>query len=608
MRYFFRVLPYVRPYWGLGVISALVTVLTSLAGLASPWPLKILVDNVLGGHPLPPAVTAFLGPISGQPTALLVLVVVAGLGLALLQNGLNVVSNYANTALHQRIVLDFRCDMFRHAQQLSVPYHDQVSTGRLMYGINFEADASGGLVLAIQPLAESALTIVGMVWILVGIDPLLAVISLAIVPILYYSVGYYANRIQPQIMDVKGMEADALSIIHEAMQMVRVITAFGREGHEYRRYRDQGNLGVEGRIRITVRQTLFSLAVSMTTALGTALVMGFGAWHVLEGRLTVGDLLVVISYVHDVYKPLEAISYTVGSLQDRFVGLQMAFHIFDTEPTIQEDPDAVTVERSAGRVTFEDVSFSYPSRPTTLRDITFEAQPGQVVAVVGPTGAGKTTLMGLMIRFYDPDEGRVLLDGIDLRAMRLESLRAQISLVPQEPMLFSSTIGDNIRYGRLDASFDEIIQAAKDANAHDFITRLPEGYDTRVGERGAQLSGGERQRICVARAFLKDAPILILDEPTSSIDSRTEAVILDALDRLMEGRTTFVIAHRLSTVRHADLILTVDGGQLVELGTHDELIQRGGLYKQLYDVQIGQARRRRRLQTALMASEAEGAV
>lgn len=603
MSYFRKILPYVRPYWALCIASGLVTLLTSLAGLASPWPLKVLVDNVISGNPLPPPVTAILGPAAGQRASLLVIVVLAGLGLALVQNGLNVVSNYVDTTLNQRVVLDFRCDMLRHAQQLSVAYHDQVSTGRLMYGINFEADAAGGLVMAVQPLVQSALTLIGMVWILLRIDPVLALVSLAIVPMLYYSVGYYANRIQPQLVTVKNMEADCLSIIHEAMQMVRVITAFGREEHENRRYYDQGNRAVDGRIKVTFRQTLFSLAVSMTTAIGTSLVMGLGAWHALTGRLTTGDLLVVLAYVADVYKPLEAISYTIGSLQDRFVSLKMAFHIFETEPTIQEIPEPIHVDRTEGRVTFESVSFSYPGRDTTLRDITFEVQAGQVVAIVGPTGAGKTTLMSLLIRFYDPNEGRILLDGIDLRHLTLESLRSQISLVPQEPLLFTSTIADNIRYGRLEASFDEIVQAAKDANAHEFILRLPQSYDTAVGERGVQLSGGERQRICVARAFLKDAPVLILDEPTSSIDSRTESVILDALDRLMVGRTTFVIAHRLSTVRQADLILTVDGGRLVELGTHDELLELGGLYKQLYDVQVGQARRKRRLQTALMVEE-----
>jgi ABC-type multidrug transport system fused ATPase/permease subunit len=313
----------------------------------------------------------------------------------------------------------------------------------------------------------------------------------------------------------------------------------------------------------------------------------------MQGKVTAGQLLVILAYIAAVYKPLETISYTVGSLQDRFAGLQMAFHILDTTPAVREAPEPVTLGRATGHLRFEGLSFEYPGREGTLTDISFDALPSQVVAVVGPTGAGKTTLMNLIPRFYDPRSGRILLDGHDVRTLSLESLRRQISLVSQEPLLFSGTVAQNIRYGRLDATVGEIETAAIAANAHDFITRLPHGYDTEIGEQGVRLSGGERQRICVARAFLKDAPILILDEPTSSIDSKTEAVILDALDRLMVGRTTFMIAHRLSTVRHADLIVTLDRGTLVEQGTHEQLIARGGLYKQLHDVQTTQRTRKR---------------
>jgi ABC-type multidrug transport system fused ATPase/permease subunit len=276
----------------------------------------------------------------------------------------------------------------------------------------------------------------------------------------------------------------------------------------------------------------------------------------------------------------------------------MAFHILDTQPTIQEVPDAVALHEGAGRVTFEDVSFSYPERSDTLRRISFDAAPGQVIAIVGPTGAGKTTLASLIPRFYDPLSGRILVDGRDIRGLTLKSLRDHISIVPQEPLLFSGTIADNIRYGRLDATMDDLVAAATAANAHDFITGLADGYETQIGERGVRLSGGERQRLCIARAFLKNASILILDEPTASIDSRTEAVILDALDRLMLGRTTFMIAHRLSTVRHADLILALDRGAIVERGSHEELLHHGGLYAQLYDVQV---RRRERRRSALVS-------
>jgi ABC-type multidrug transport system fused ATPase/permease subunit len=389
------------------------------------------------------------------------------------------------------------------------------------------------------------------------------------------------------------MEGQTLSIVHEAMAMLRVIVAFGREDHEYERFRRQGERAVDARVRLTVNQTLFSLVVNTLTAIGTALVLGFGAYQVLRGALTVGELLVIMAYIASVYTPLESISNTLGTLKDHLISAQMGFQLLDISPEIEDAPTAVDIDRVAGRITFDNVHFSYESRTDTLKAISFEALPGQVVAIVGRTGAGKTTLASLIPRFYDPSIGRVTLDGRDLRSLTLRSLRRQISVVLQDPLLFSTTIAENIRYGRLGASDEDVIACARAANAHDFIERLPNQYETSIGERGVQLSGGERQRIAVARAFLKNAPILILDEPTSSIDSRTEGVILDALDRLMLGRTTFIIAHRLSTVRHADQILVLDHGAIVERGTHHELMRHGTYYRQLYDTQMRDAARRR---------------
>jgi ABC-type multidrug transport system fused ATPase/permease subunit len=392
-------------------------------------------------------------------------------------------------------------------------------------------------------------------------------------------------------MYVRNMECESLSIVHESISMLRVIIAFGREDHEYRRFREQGERAIDGRVRLTVHQTLFTLAVNMTTAAGTALVLWIGASHVLAGRLQLGQLLVVMAYIASVYKPLEAITHTAGTLQEKLVNLRLAFHLLGTQPEIADAPAAITVGRARGEVILDNVHFSYQGRVDTLSGISFEARAGQVIAIVGPTGAGKTTLVSLVPRFYEQRCGQILLDGIDTRQITLRSLREQISLVLQEPLLFSGTIADNIRYGRLEATMEEVVEAARNANAHDFIMRLPNQYETELGERGAKISGGERQRVCIARAFLKDAPLLILDEPTSAIDSKTEAVILDALDRLMVGRTTFLIAHRLSTVRKADQILVMDGGRLVERGTHDELLRRGGLYKQLHDLQHTDRRR-----------------
>jgi ABC-type multidrug transport system fused ATPase/permease subunit len=517
LSYVLRVIPYLRPYWRLGLSSVFLTIGATAFGLLSPWPLQILVDNVIGQAPLPDAIASVFGEAGSHRFLLLAVAVIAGLLIAMAGGVIHVVNSYVNTKLEQHIIADFRGDLFRHTERLSVAYRDQVSTARLMYGINFEAAAAGTLILSVQPLVQAALTLVGMVWIAFRIDSTLAWLSIAVVPLLYWSIRYYATHIQERLLQVKLMEADCLSVVHDAVCMLPVITAFQREDHELARFRGKTAHAINARVDITVRQTLFSLAVTTTTAIGTAMVLGVGAYHAIQGRISAGQLLVVLSYIAAVYKPLETISYMVGALQDNLIGLRMAFHILDTEPVVQEAANPVSIGRAVGAIRFEGVHFEYSGRTGTLKDISLDVEPGMVVAVVGPTGAGKTTLMNLVPRFYDPQHGRVLLDGHDVRTLSLESLRRQISMVSQDPILFSGTIADNIRYGRLDATMDEIVEAARAANAHDFIERLAEGYHTEIGERGVRLSGGERQRICVARAFLKDAPILVLDEPTSSI-------------------------------------------------------------------------------------------
>jgi ATP-binding cassette subfamily B protein len=577
-----RVLPYAKPYKLLVVASVALVGAGVLFGVLAPWPLAILIDTVLGREPLP----SLLGPLGGLDTyTLLVIAVVGGLVVTGLQHSFNVLDNYVNTKLEQRMALDLRSDMFQHAQRLSLGFHDQTQTGMLMYQINQQASAVGEVMVMLPPLAQNVLMLVAMFLIAARIDLQLALLSLTVVPFIYYSAGYYAKRIEPRLYYVRGLEGQSLSIVHEAMSMLRVIVAFGREAHEYSRFREQGETAVDARVKLTVRQTMFSLAVSMITAAGTALVLGFGAHHVLQKQLTVGELMVVMGYIAAIYLPLQQISSTMSMLQQQFINLRSALDLLDTEPEIVEAPDAIAVGRARGHVRYEHVTFNYEQRVTTLRDVSFQAQPGQTVAIVGPTGAGKSTLVSLVPRLYDPEGGRVLVDGVDVRRLKLASLRAQISIVLQEPLLFSGSIRENIRYGRLSASDDEVVAAARAANAHGFIEALPQGYGTEIGERGAQLSGGERQRIAVARAFLKDAPILILDEPTSALDSRTEEVILDVLDRLMAGRTTFLIAHRLATIRSANWIVVMNAGEIVEQGRHEELLERGGLYRQLHDAQ-----------------------
>jgi ATP-binding cassette subfamily B protein len=556
--------------------------LLAIAALAEPWPLAFIVDTVLADKRPPGWITAIVGDGRG---AMILLAVGLSLVITLLNGGLTVINEYITTKVDQRMVLDFRSDLFRRAQQLSLAYHDDTRTGMLMYRINNQADSVGQILVALPALGQSLLTLIGMLWVAYRIDPLLSFLAVAIVPFIYFSTTYYSNRIEPQLLRVRGLEGQNLSIVHEAMAMMRVVVSFGRERHEFERFRRQGEEAVDARIKLTVRQTAFQLVVSLITALGTATVLGVGAFRVLNDQISAGELLVVMAYIAAVYAPLETLTNSITSFQQQFISFDHALQLLDTPVDVQEKPDARPLMFPRGELDFDSVSFSYRSRPGTLKDISFSIKAGEAVALVGPTGAGKSTLVSLLPRLYDPERGRVMIDGLDVKGLRLESLRAQFSIVLQEPLLFTGTIGENIAYGKPGCTQYDIEEAAKAANAHEFIMRLPQKYDTPLGERGAKISGGERQRISVARAFLRDAPILILDEPTSSIDSRTEAVILEALERLMRGRTTIMIAHRLSTIRSVDRILVLHEGQLIQQGTHKSLMARPGLYRQLWQAQ-----------------------
>jgi ATP-binding cassette, subfamily B, bacterial len=601
-----RTKPYLRPYRRLLVMIMLLTVVTAGLGLAEPWPLAIILNQVL--HQSGDTSGLMEVVFGSDPTAWVVLVAMVLLRFLIIAvgNGFTVLGNYLGAKMEQNMVLDLRSDLFEHVQRLSLTFHDQRATGALMSQINMQAASVGNIVMVIPPIAEAALTLVGMLVIATLIDWQLALISLLIMPLLIWSFNLYGRRVVPQLQQVQRLEWRSLSIVHESMAMLRVIVSFGREDYEHSRFREQGKVAVDERVKLTVGQSLYTLGVQTTTAAGTSIVLGVGAWHVLKGQITIGELLVVMAYIGSVYQPLEQISTTIGTIHEQLVQLDGSLKLLDTDPEVKEKPDAVELGRARGRVTARDVGFAYKGRERTIQDISFEAPPGDRIAIVGHTGAGKSTLMSLLIRFYDPHEGSIAIDGVDIRDLKLSSLREQISVVLQDPLLFSGTIAENIRYGKLEATEEEIAAAAKAANAHEFITRLPLGYETELGERGAQISGGERQRISVARAFLKDAPILILDEPTSSIDSKTEGVILDALDELMEGRTSFIVAHRLSTVRHADQILVLSQGKIAERGTHEELLRHDGIYRQLHEAQTRERTRKRPATTN--GGPAEGAV
>jgi ABC-type multidrug transport system fused ATPase/permease subunit len=570
-------------------------VLASVTALALPWPLATMLDSV-SHHQARLSFLTF--GLSEHRYALLVAMVALGFLITVTTHGLTVFNSYVDTRLEQSMILDFRSDLFEHCQRLSLTFHDARRTGELMSRVNTQASALGFIVMAFPVLAQNLLTVIGMAIIAFLIDWKISLISLSAVPLIYYALGLYGRKIVPRLRVVQGLEWQSLSIVNEAMSMLRVIVSFGREPYEFRRFRSQGETAVDQRVKLTVRQTAFTLGVQTATAFGTALVFGLGFAAVFRGEITIGSLIVLLNYVSSIYAPLEAISGSVGSLHQYLVQFDASLALLDMEPEVKEAPEAVAIGRARGELTFEHVDFAYHRRDNALDDVSLHVPAGARVAIVGPTGAGKTTLVSLLPRLYDPQRGSVQLDGRDIRTIKLASLREQISVVLQEPLLFSGTIEENIRYGKLDATMEEIVEAAKAANAHEFIERLPQNYQTVIGEKGAGLSGGERQRICVARAFIKDAPILILDEPTSSIDSKTENVILDALDQVMEGRTSIMIAHRLSTVRDADVIFVLNEGRIVDRGTHEELLGRDGLYRQLHDAQTRRRRRARDLMVA----------
>jgi ATP-binding cassette subfamily B protein len=586
-----RTKPYLRPYRRTLIAVVALTIFTAIFGLAEPWPLAIILNNVLEDQKTSGIVAVVFG---SEPTIWVVLVtmVVARFLITAVGNAFTVGNHYLGSKMEQNMVLDLRSDLFAHVQRLSLTFHDERKTGALMSQINTQAAAVGNIVMVVPPIAESLLTLVGMFVIATLIDWQLALLSLIVVPLLFWSFGLYGKRIVPRLQRVQKLEWQSLSIVHEAMSMLRVIVTFGREDYEHQRFREQGQTAVDERVKLTVSQSLYTLGVQTATVAGTSLVLGVGAWHVIQGKISLGELIVLMTYIGSVYQPLEQLSLTVGTVHEQLVQFNASLDLLDTDPEVVEKPDAVALGRAAGRVTAQGVGFTYRGRESTLENISFHARAGERIAIVGHTGAGKSTLMSLLVRFYDPKAGRIELDGVDLRDLQLSSLREQISVVLQEPLLFSGTIEENIRYGKLGATEEQVRDAARAANADEFISGLPNGYATEIGERGAQLSGGERQRICVARAFLKDAPVLILDEPTSSIDSKTERVILDALDDLMVGRTSFMIAHRLSTVRHADQILVLEHGRIAERGSHEELVAAGGTYEQLHEAQTRERKKR----------------
>lgn len=548
--------------------------------------MKLIVDSVVGSEPLPGILHRLL---PASPTtykySLLALALAAGLGLKLAASGLLILATRSGIDVRQRMLLALKSDLFQHLQRQSFAFHDSRRLGESMFRINNDAHGIDSFVTNALHLITATMTLAGMFWVIVTLDWQLAVLSALVAPFLYWSMNYYWRRFTPRVRTVQEMEAESMSIAQETFSNLRVVKAFAQEDHEYDRFVDQGRAAMDARVTLTVQQTMFAITVGLITTAGTLAVLGVGALHALAGSLTVGELLVVLAYLASLYGPVTSISATLSSVRIDVAKADRVFELLDAEPDVTDRPGAVAVDRARGHIRIDGVRFGYPGQPEVLRDIDLDVPPGRIVGIVGTTGAGKTSLVSLIPRFYDVTAGRVSMDGVDVKEIQLSSLRRQISLVFQDTVLFSTSIRENIAYGRPGASVDDIVEAAKTANAHDFIMALPHGYETHVGERGVKVSGGERQRIAIARAFLRDAPVLILDEPTSSIDSRTEAVILQTLETLIRGRTTFIIAHRLSTLRLANEIVVVERGRIVERGSHDDLVRAGRAYAAFYNAQ-----------------------
>ena len=576
-----KLLPYLKQHRR-SIAWALFQVLL-IAGfeLLKPWPLQIVIDNVLSGKPFP------IAALSASPGILLLL---ASVGIVFVHFGagaLTLLHNYTGIRIGQNMVNDLRGTLYAHLQRLSLAFHSRQRVGDLLYRITADSFAVQTMIMnGALPILSALVLLAGMLVVLFPLDPALTILALTVVPVLFVLISLFNRRIIEIAGDVRTTESRVYSLVQWAMSSIKVVQAFTKEEEEHRRFMGASRESLQATLRLYSWQTLYSGTVNLVIAGGTALVVFAGARAVISGTLSIGQLIIFISYLAQLYAPINQITQSWGLIAGARVGARRIFEIIDTEPDLEDGTQSFPASGARGEITWSGVSFRYRPDTPILAGIDLKVPAGSKTAVVGPTGAGKSTLLGLLPRFYDPSAGSVAIDGVDVREYTLRSLRNQIGMVLQPPLIFPLSVRDNIAYGRPGAGDSAIEQAARLARIDDLIASLPAGYDTLLGESGASLSEGEKQRITIARALLRNAPILILDEPTSALDVTTEALVIAGIEGLMAGRTTFIIAHRLSTVQRCDRIVVLRGGLIVEQGTLPELLQHDGFFAEYYRVQF----------------------
>ena len=571
MKNYKRLLTYMRPYVKKFVLAVVCIILASAANLYVPWIIKDMIDDVL----------------ADKNMALLNAICIGIVVIFFLRGIFYFGQSYLVSYIGQKVIIDVREVMFRKFQRMPLAYYDRHQTGEIMsFVTNDVAAIQSALVDNLIDLVTEGCILIGSLALMFYLDWKLSLLTLIVIPMVGQAMKIFGRKIKKSSTVIQERLAEITALLQECFSATRVVKSFVREDYEIDRFVVSNQRNFEAVMKNVQQTSMLTPTVEFLAALAVTFIVWFGGYEVVNGVITAGALVAFLTYAVNLANPVKRISRVYGAIQKAMAGADRVFAIMDLPETIANHPDAKELPPVKGEVVFDDVTFAYKEGANALSHVSLAASPGQMVAFVGPSGAGKSTIANLIPRFYDVSSGAIRIDGYDVREVTMESLRRQIGIVPQETMLFSTTVRENIRYGRLDATEEEIVQAAKDANAHDFIMALPEGYDTKIGERGLNLSGGQRQRIAIARAILKDPRILILDEATSALDTESEKIVQAALDRLMVGRTSFVIAHRLSTVFNADQIYVIDGGRIHEHGTHEELLAAGGLYSNLYNIQF----------------------